>query len=779
MSDAKVRLALAVRQLAQLTCRSGDIHFRYDDSAESHEGIALQKRLQRDRPPSYQREATVKGVWRNGDVELELSGRADGWDAQQHLVEEFKTTRADPERLFTHLGPVHLGQLKLYAALFARTDPHQARWNLNLVYGNPDSGAITPYTMDASADELEAFLQRCCARLAARLVDLHAHRARRDALLARLQFPFPRFRSAQRALSAEVYRTVRDGAALLFEAPTGSGKTVGALFPSLIAMGEGNVDRVVYLSSRTTGQASAEAGMHVLNTDAVLRRVTVTAKAKICFMPEPVCDPAICRYAKGFYDRSDAAVKELLAIGTMTRAAIETVARKHEICPFELSLEAAVWADVVICDYNYVFDPVVRLKRLAGVTGDRIALLIDEAHQLGDRVRDALSTVFSRSVLRRARAVLSAGPSARRAAALDRRLTELRRDLVRQRGVDRDAFECRIDRPDALLRAADSLLESLAGTHAQIQGEPEATELTFALLRLTRVAGWFDAERFAIFLRGTGRDIELDLRCIDASAAIADTLNDYRAHVRFSATLSPFELTARAHGQPDARTLRLPSPFPPERLGVFVVQDVSTLYRRRGATLAALVRVLQTLTASRRGNYLIALPSFDYLDLVADAYAAAHPLQSTVRQTRGMSDAARTDFIAAFRESHATDRPIVAFAVLGGVFTESIDLPDGALVGIAVIGIGLPPPSLERDAMAQLIEAPFGRMLAYEQPALTRVVQAAGRLIRRDSDRGVVCLIDARYLAREYRVYLPAHWRPIRTTSARLATALDGFWQPG
>ncbi len=775
MADAKVCLRLAVRQLAQLTCRTGDIHFRYDDSTESHEGIALQKRLQRDRPSSYQREAAVKCTWENGEVELELSGRADGCDVQQRLVEEFKTTRSDPEQVYGHSGPVHLGQLKLYAALLARTDPERSPWNLKLLYCNPDSGVVTAYETTSSPEELEAFLRQCCERLAVRLTDLHEHRARRDARLVQLEFPFPRFRLAQRALSAEVYRAVRDGAALLFEAPTGSGKTVGALFPALIAMGQGNVDRLVFLSSRTTGQASAEAGMKVLNTVSTVRRVTVTAKAKICFMPEPVCDPAICRYARGFYDRSDAAVTELLTAGTMSRAAIEAVARKHAVCPFELSLEAAVWADVVICDYNYVFDPVVRLKRLAGVTGDRMALLIDEAHQLGDRVRDALSTVFSRAVLRRARAALSDDLPARRAAALDRCLTALRLDVVRRFGVDRRAFECRIDLPEALLRAADALLESLVGVYAPRQPDPLVTELIFALLRLTRVAGWFDATRFAIFLRGEGRHIELDLRCIDASAAIAETLKDYRAHVRFSATLSPFELTGRAHGQPGARTLRLPSPFPPERLGVFVVPDVSTLYRRRVATLAALVRVVHTLAASRRGNYLVALPSFEYLDLVADAYATEHSEHRIVRQRRGMSDAERADFIAAFR----VDSPIVAFAVLGGIFTESIDLPDGALTGIAVIGIGLPPPTLERDAMAQLIEAPFGRMLAYEQPALTRVVQAAGRLIRRDSDRGVVCLIDARFLAREYQAYLPAHWRPVRTSSAQLATALDGFWQPG
>ena len=777
MPTTPVRLKLAVRTLAQLTCRSGDIHFRYDDSTDGAEGIAAQKRQQRDRPSSYVREATVGGVWRGGDVELELTGRADGWDPAQHVVEEFKTTRNNPARLFAHAGTVHFGQLKLYAALLARDDTTPSPWQLRLLYCDPDTDAVTPFEESLSSVELETFLHGCCARLAEALLDLHVHRTRRNERLATLSFPFPSFRAAQRSLSAEVYRTVRDGGALLFEAPTGSGKTIGALFPALIAMGEGCTDRVVFLSSRTTGQVAAEAGMTTLGADAAIRRISVTAKAKICFMPEPVCDPAICRYARGYYDRIDAAVVDLLAVGTMTRAAIEAVAHAHEVCPFELALDAAVWADVVICDYNYVFDPVVRLKRLAGVMGDRIALLIDEAHQLGERVREAHSTVLARSVLRRARTALSAGPLSRGAAALDRRFTELRRDCVRAQGLDRDAFECCINRPGPLLRAAEGLLESLLAAAHHEQFDPAVTELLFVLWRLTRVVGWFDAERFVIFLRGRGRDIEIDLRCIDPSTAIADTLKEYPAHVRFSATLSPFELTGRAHGQPDARTLRLPSPFPPERLGVFVVPDVSTLYRARGASLPALVRVIDTLVAARRGNYLIALPSFDYLERVVDSYQERFPQRTTVRQTRVMSDESRAEFIDAFLRGG--DRPVVGFAVLGGVFTESIDLPGDALIGIAVVGIGLPPPTLARDTMAERFGTPFGRMLAYEQPAITRVVQAAGRLIRRDTDRGVVCLIDPRFLANEYRRYLPAHWTPMCTPSNQLAASLDAFWYPG
>ncbi len=766
------RLRIAVRTLAQLTCRTGDIHFRYDESTDGIEGIEAQKLIQRTRPPTYQREASVKAVWRDDDVELELTGRADGWDPHEGIVEEFKTSRMEPQRLFAHAGSAHLGQLRLYAALLARSQVREVPWRLRLLYCDPDTRDVTPFEEDQDSAALEAFLQQCCARLAKWLRELEAHRKLRNDRLSHLAFPFPKFRPAQRALSAEIYRTVRDGGALLFEAPTGSGKTLSALFPSLIAMGQGSTDRVVFLSSKATGQATAETAIRLLNVDDAVRRVTVTAKAKICFMAEPVCDPAICGYARGYYDRSEAAVAELLAIGTMTRAAIETVARTHQVCPFELSLDAAVWSDIVICDYNYVFDPVVRLKRLAGITADRIALLIDEAHQLGDRVRDALSCVFARSTISRALGELS-GEAARCAAALDRRILELRRHTTRRLDLDRDAFECRIDVPESLLRVAEKLLAALTTDIDSRSNAPSVVELVFALLRMLRTAAWYDADHFAVFLRGRGSAIDIDVRCLDASAAIAETLSEYRAHVRFSATVSPFDMTGRAHGQPDARTLRLPSPFPQERLGVFVVPDVGTLFRQREATLPALADVIEAVIAARPGNYLVALPSFEYLDRVASHYEALHPHRAVIRQSRGMAEEAREQFVEAYRRRN---RQIAGFAVLGGLFTESIDLPVDALTGIVVVGIGLPPPTLERNEMAECYGEPYGRALAYEQPAMTRVVQAAGRLIRRESDRGVVCLIDRRFLAPEYRAYLPRHWHPVRATSRELPRALHEFW---
>ncbi len=688
-------------------------------------------------------------------------------------MEEFKTTRVDPQRLHAHAGSTHWGQLQLYAALLAREAPQHASWRLRLLYCHPDTSVVTAFEEMRTGAQLAAFFNTCCEHLAARLAALARHRSSRDAQLRSLAFPHTEFRGGQRRLAAAVYRTVRDGGGMAVEAPTGSGKTMGTLFPALRAMGDGHADRIVFLSSRTTGQVAAESAAALLNTSDMVRLVTVTAKAKICFMPEPVCDPQVCRYAEGYYDRVEDAVSELIERRTMSRAVIEDVARAHQVCPFELTLDAAVWSDVVLCDYNYVFDPVVRLKRLAGIAADRMTLLIDEAHQLGDRVREGLSTTLHRATLRAARGAIDEPGIVRHMAALDRRLLAVRAELVRTRGVQRDAFECAVEMPQGVLRAAQTLLEALAESATQRSNAPAVTELTFALVRLLRAATWFDDARFAVIARGRKRDIEIDIRCLDPSVAIAETLAAFHSHIRFSATLSPFDVYARIHGRTRARPLRLPSPFPPDRLGVFVVPDVSTLYRARTLSIDALVGVLETLLAAQRGNYLVALPSFEYLTLLADAFEAKTSGFEMLRQRRAMSDAERADFLQRFR-TQAT--PVVGFVVLGGIFTESVDLPGDALIGIAIVGIGLPPPTLERAEMALRYGTPLGAAVAYEQPAMTRVIQAAGRLIRRESDRGVLCLIDARFLTPTYRGYLPAHWQIQRTPARVLRSSLAAFW---
>ncbi len=766
---------LAVRTLTEFVCRRGDIHFRYDAATQGREGIEAQQKLQRGRGTGYQREVKLDHHVRADGFDVMLSGRADGCDLTQEvpLVEEFKATRSDVGALHTHLGHLHFAQLKCYAALLALREPHHSRWQLRLIYVHPDTLATTHHELVEARGTLLAFLETTLAQLVDWLTTERLHRSERDESLRHLQFPFAEFRPRQRQLAAAVFRSLRDRQALLAEAPTGCGKTLATVFPALKALAEAHQDRIVYLTSRTTGQRAAELALAQLDPHAALRSVTITAKARTCFMPEPVCDPERCRYARGYHDRLQPALRELLDGPAMDRARIEAVATTHTVCPFELSLDAASWSDVIIGDYNYVFDPVVRLARIRGLFAEPSVLLIDEAHQLTDRTRTMLSSIFHRRTLRQALTLDLPVEVHKALRNFDRRLVTLRREVARTNALDTHGFECAIELPERLMGAVTKLVALLASLTDELPDDPALTELNFALWNLLRAAGWYDPKRFATLLRVTGRELELEIACLDPGAHIADRLADYDASVRFSATLNPAALFQHLHGVPDQPSVQIASPFPAEHLAVSIVPDVSPLYQDRERTLEPLVCLIDTVVAAKSGNYLVALPSFAYLERVAATYAARFPQRQTLVQQPTMSQQARDDFIARFC---AAQEPVVGFVVMGGVFTESVDLPGDALIGIVVVGIGLPPRSLRRDRIAAAHADDLGFTIAYQQPAMTRVVQTAGRLIRTQNDRGVLCLVDPRYLNPGQRRFFPAHWRPEVVPARHLGTTLETFW---
>lgn len=766
---------MAVKTFTEWTCRRGDIHFRYDAATDSAEGIEVQRRVQRDRGVGYQREVKLEHRVDVGGFSIELAGRADGVQREgvTPIVEEFKATRHAVAELHAQLGHLHLAQLKCYAAMLAAREPDVPAWGLRLVYVHPDTLMVTPFDSLEPRSALLEFLEDRCAEFGAWLAGERLHRSCRDAQLTAVAFPHAAFRPAQRRLASAVYRSLRDRRALLMEAPTGCGKTVATLFPALKAMAEGRQDRVVYLTARTTGQRAAEDALGLIHGRARFRQVTLTAKQQICFMPEPVCDPELCRYARGYYERRPAAVRELLDGGMMDRARIEAVAAAHTVCPFELSLDAATWSDVIVGDYNYVFDPVVRLQRLRGLFAEPAALLIDEAHQLADRTRAMLSTVFPRATVRAALredlpAILERGLRS-----LDRRLLALRREAQREGEHPSRDFEQEIACPDRLVAAAATLIGEIRERVDELSMSAALSELTFALWRLVRAADWYDQDRFVTVLRSRGREVGLELVCLDPSAHIAERLGEFAGSVRFSATLSPPRVFQALHGVSGEPAVQLPSPFPAEHLDVAIVPDVSVLYRDRERTLDAVADLIATVVSARPGNYLVALPSYAYLGRAADAFAARHPEHPIDVQAADSTPEDRQAFIGRFTGGNV---PRVGFVVMGGVFTESVDLPGEALIGVVVVGTALPPRSLERERIARANGPELGFTVAYQQPAMTRVVQTAGRLIRSASDRGVLCLVDRRFLAPEYQRFFPPHWRPTTVPARRLPGHLRRFW---
>ena len=762
-------MRVSVKELAEFVHRRGDLHYRYQSATLAREGIARQKTYQAGCGESYRREHRVSATFGG----LEISGRIDGWDPAERMVDEVKTTRANASDLHDHAGDVHQAQLRLYGAMLVLADDGLPDVRLRLIYLHPLNPGETVFEETAARDELIGYFETTCAIYAAWIAQVRARLAGRDRELGELAFPYGSFRADQRRIAKFLYRAFRDAADWLVEAPTGSGKTMAGLFAALKAMGAGELDRLVFLTSRTTGQRAMEDALvdvaNVLDPDAALTAVTVNAKDRICFATVSRCDPTTCEYARGYYARMPAARRELLARGLIRGAEVEAVARDHGVCPFELSLDAMAWADIVICDYNYVFDPIVRLARLDNALFARVALVVDEAHQLGERVRDMLGSRLTR------RTVQAALAEAGLPAPLAKGLRSVDRALAAIAGEAPDT-ERRLDEPVPLLRATERLLVASLDTPLDAERLPKASAACFEAWQFAHLAENAADGRFHYLADGVGGDLAVELVCTIPGDHIRACLDRFHGTARVSGSLTPAPVFQEIHGASEPDNVVISEGcFPPEHLGVFAVTDISTFYRDRDRTLPQVARLIQGVCTQTAGNYLVALPSFEYAQAVADTVVGLelrcqHP---------GMTAEQRQDFIRWISEVQTAR---VGIVVMGGVFGESVDFQDGALDGVVVIGAGLPPRSLKRDLIANDTAAAGlcddGDEIAYRQPAMTRVVQAAGRVIRSATDRGIVVLVDPRFANAAYRDFLPSRWR-LRKVGSRVAVREVGeFWFP-
>ena len=668
-------MKVAVKALAEFVHNRGDLRVYYESAALAEEGIARQKEWQRDRGDAYLREHRVEAQF--GD--FAVSGRIDGWAPGEGLVEEVKTTRADPAPLHARVGGVHWAQLRLYAAMLVLADENLGSLRLRLIYLHPTDSAETAFEEAWARDDLVAYFEATCGVFAAWIGLVQARLGRRNVALKALRFPYPQFRPDQRRLAKHVYRALRDGVDWLMEAPTGSGKTMASLFPALKAMGERQSDRLVFLTSRTTGQRAIETALAEVLPGTELVAVTVTAKERICFNADGPCDPEQCSYAKGYYERMRPARRELLDGGLADRPSVEAVARVHRVCPFELSLDVAAWADVVVCDYNYVFDPVVRLKRLFNEAlhpaGRRVGLIVDEAHQLGERVRDMLSAMLPRSAAKAAlREPALPKVAAQRFRSVDRALAATAKET--------DGAECEVSRPEGLRRALMRFSAMLADATVDLDPCPAAADARWQLLRFERAMDWAVEGNFRYLASGAGAEVAVEVACTVPGGHIRTTMDAFHGTVRLSGTLTPPAVFQRIHGfADDAPFLRSAGGFDPARLGVFVVPDLSTYYRDRRRTLPQLAQLIRCVRAATPGNCLVAFPSFEYLDAVA-ALGGEH-----VRwQAPGMEAPEREDFIAWLGER--ADKPRLGLVVMGGVFAESVDFDSRALQAVVVVGPG-------------------------------------------------------------------------------------------
>lgn len=757
---------VAVRALCEFTAKCGDLDLRFTPAPTALEGMAGHALVAGRRGEDYEVEVSLQGR----HAELAVRGRADGYDATRRRLEEVKTHRGDLARQPATQRALHWAQLRIYGWLLCATRGLPSL-TLALVYFDIASQRETVFEEQHDAAALQSFFVEQCARFVAWANQEQAHRSARDAALAAMVFPHAAFRPGQRELAEAVYRAAARGRMLLAQAPTGIGKTVGTLFPVLKACPTKGIDKVFYLAAKTTGrQLALDAVARIAPMGQPLRVLELTAREKSCEHPDKACHGESCPLARGFYDRLPAARQTAVATcGPLDRATLRATALAHEVCPYYLGQELARWADVVVGDYNYWFDASAMLYALAQQNEWRVAVLVDEAHNLVDRGRAMYSAGMQRGALR---ALVREAP-----APLRRPLQRLDRQWRAVLADDLADYSMRAAPPAgwaaALQDAAGALSEYFAETAPNTPHALDAAlqSFWFEALHMLRLVQSFDTHsmvdvtRLARPDRGRG-DAELNIRNLIPADFLAPRLAAAWHCTLFSATLAPAGFYRDTLGLPaDTPFVDIASPYAADQLRVQVASHISTRFAERTASAGAIADVIARQYRSQIGNYLAFFSSHDYLELVANAFAQAHPDISHWRQARRMDEKERLAFVERFVPGGEG----VGFAVLGGSFGEGIDLPGDRLIGAFVATLGLPQINPVNEEMRRRMQDAFGAGYdyTYVYPGLRKVVQAAGRVIRSQEDRGTLVLIDERFARRSVQALLPGWWQPmIRGPSA-------------
>ncbi len=767
--------SIAVRALCEFTAKTGDLDLRFTPSPTAQEGIAGHATVTARRDGDYQREVALAGDY----GPLHVRGRADGYHPRERRLEEIKTYRGDLQRMPDNQRQLHWAQARVYGHLLCQSQG-LAELTLALVYFDVASQKETMLQQLHSAQELQTFFEQQCTRFLQWAQQELAHRAARDQHLLQLAFPYPAFRPGQRELAAAMYTASKRAVCLLAQAPTGIGKSVGSLFPVLKAAAQQGVDKVFFLAAKTPGRQMALDAVHVIRRSAPalpLRTLELVSRDNACVHPELACHGDSCPLARGFYDRLPAARKAALdacvappaaAAPAQTpvvldRQTLQDIALTHQVCPYYLGSELARWCDVIVGDYNYYFDQSAMLYGLTLLNDWKVSVLVDEAHNMVSRARKMYSAEMSHASLRALRKI--APPLLK--PALDR-VHRQWNQLVKQQA---DAYQSYAELPEKWLGAmqtAASAISEYQNDHPTAN-EPQLQEFYFNALLFGRLAESFGAHAlFDIEKRPTQRSAQSDsilcIRNIVPAPYLAPRFAASHSTALFSATLSPWNYFHDLLGLPDnCAWVDVESPFVAEQLAVKIAAHISTRYQHRQQSLAPIAELMGAQYQRQPGNYLAFFSSFDYMEKAALALAARHHDIPIWSQTRRMEEAERSRFLARF----TPDSCGIGFAVLGGAFGEGVDLPGARLIGAFVATLGLPQVNPVNEQIRQRMESIFGAGTGYDYtytyPGMQKVVQAAGRVIRTQTDRGTVYLIDDRFDRAELRALLPAWWHVEKT----------------
>ena len=793
-----MEIRISVRGLVEFILRSGDIDNRRRVSPEDAmaEGGRVHRMIQRRMGADYRAEVPMKYRREYGDFTLVVEGRADGViEAAAVTIDEIKGTYRDLERM-KEPEPVHLAQAKCYAWIYAH-DHGKTEMKVRMTYCSLETEELRYFTYSYSMEELTAWFEALLEEYRKWAQEEIAWKRRRQESIHAMEFPFP-YREGQRELVTHVYHTICHGKNLFLEAPTGVGKTIATVFPALKAVGEEKADRIFYLTAKTITRTVANHTFALLREQGLhLKTVVLTAKEKICFMEETECDPEHCPYAKGHFDRINGALFALLREKEhYGREQIESYARQYRVCPFEMALDMSLFSDAVICDYNYVFNPHVYLRRFFGDGSQKgqALFLIDEAHNLLERGREMYSAVlYKEDFLNLERTVK----------AYDKRLAGLLEKCSREllpfkRRCESWRIEEDIDSfVQALLRLASGM-EDFLEDHEDGPVRREVLDFYFEVSHFLMIYELMD-EKYVIYTEfdKEGRFF-IRLFNVDPSGNLRQCLERSVSSIFFSATLLPIQYYKKLlGGEASDYEVYARSSFDPARRGLFLAQDVTSRYIRRSEEESYNIACyIHRIVRMRYGNYMVFFPSHAFLQKVYalyEAHFAGEDQAECIAQEEFMSEEMREDFLRHFEGNDSGvlsdaihmeiepegDRSLVGFCVLGGIFSEGIDLKDESLIGALIVGTGIPQVCTEREILKQYFgeDGENGFDYAYRFPGMNKVLQAAGRVIRTARDVGIVALLDDRFLQPSYRRLFPREWEHFEPVNAEtVSKRVEKFW---
>ena len=778
-------IRISVRNLVEFILREGDIDNRISGGMDRDAmlmGSRIHRKIQRRMGSDYHAEVPLKKEVVFDGFHILVEGRADGIITEQDkaepgiTIDEIKGVLREL-RFIEKPEPLHLAQAKCYAAIYAEQKGLE-KIDVQITYCQMESEEIRRFVQSFETEELIRWFYELIGKYEKWARFEIEWKKVRNASIHETEFPFS-YRAGQRDMAAAVYRTILRKKKLFIQASTGVGKTISTVFPSVKALGEGIGEKIFYLTAKTITRTVAEQAFRTLSDNGLLIKViTLTAKEKICFCDETDCNPESCPYAKGHYDRVNDAVYDLLiSENGVSRQTVEQYALKHRVCPFEMSLDLSVWADAVICDYNYVFDPNSHLKRFFSEGGNKgYIFLVDEAHNLVERGREMYSAeLYKEDFLEVKRCVKEYDKKiAAQLDGINRLFLALKRECETYRVLESVShISLKLMR---LLTEMERFLEEQEGGEKR----EKVLELYFRVRAFLNIHDIMD-ENYVIYseLEADGR-FKVKLFCINPAVNLQGCLEQGNGTVFFSATLLPIRYYKNLLSvEEDDYAIYVESSFPRENRLILVGRDVSTKYTRRGPEMYRRIAEYILCTAkSRQGNYIAFFPSYRMLEEVYEYFRQGKGKMESVAQTQYMSETEREEFLKLFETER--EESFVGFCVMGGIFSEGIDLAEDRLIGAVIVGTGLPQVCSDREIIRNFFDRKNmqGFSYSYLYPGMNKVLQSAGRVIRTERDKGVILLLDDRFQDQRYREIFPREWAGVRTCGMpSLRHQLEEFWK--